>query len=149
MINRYITVTVHYRYQISNNRTNPEHLINREIQSTEYFKTEAQFFLLWPTTRRSKPSSPLRPHADILLLRCVPTHCSFNCSAFCCFRDASRNTIAPRLLLQGRTQKHYRVASFATGSHPKTLSRRVLLLQGRTQKHHRAASFCFRDAPEP
>ena len=39
MINKYITDIDHYRYQISNNRTNPEHLINREIQSTEHLKT--------------------------------------------------------------------------------------------------------------
>ena len=109
MINKYITVTVHYRYQISNNRTNPEHLINREIQSTEHFKTETQFFLLWPATRRSKPSSPLRPHADILLLRCVPhtvpltalrsiasgMHPETLSRCVFCYRVAPKNTIAP------------------------------------------------------
>ena len=31
MIIKYITVTVYYSYQISDNRINPEHLINREI----------------------------------------------------------------------------------------------------------------------
>ena len=120
MITKYISVTVHYGYQISNNKTNPEHLINREIQSTEHLNTETQLSLLWPAYRRSSPSAFLRPPAEILLLCCVPTHCSFNCSASCCFRDAPKDTIAPRLSLQRRTWKHYR-----------------------------AASFYFRDAPEP
>ena len=53
MIIKYIKVTVHYSYQISNNRTNPEHLINRKFQSTEHFNTDTQFSLLWPATRRS------------------------------------------------------------------------------------------------
>ena len=40
MISKYITDIDHYRYQISKNITNLEHLINREIQSTEHLKTE-------------------------------------------------------------------------------------------------------------
>ena len=52
MINKYITDIDHYRYQISNNRTNPEHLINREIQSTEHLKTKTQIFFLCYETRR-------------------------------------------------------------------------------------------------
>jgi len=79
MINKYTTtVTVHYRLQISNYRTNPEHLMNRKIQSPEHLKTGTQFSLLWYATRRRPPSALLRSHADILLLLCVPTHCSFN-----------------------------------------------------------------------
>jgi len=79
MINKYTTtVTVHYRLQISNYRTNPEHLMNRKIQSPEHLKTGTLFSLLWSATRRRPPSALLRSHADILLLLCVPTHCSFN-----------------------------------------------------------------------
>jgi len=79
MINKYTTtVTVHYRFQISNYRANPEHLMNRKIQSREHLKTGTQFSLLRSATRCSFSSALLRPHAEILLLRCVPTHCSFN-----------------------------------------------------------------------
>ena len=90
--------------------------MNRKIQSAEHLKTGTQFSLLWSATRRSSPSAHLRSPAEILLLRRVPTHCSFNCTASFCFRDAPNNTIAPRL--------------FASGTHPTTLSRRVLLFQG-------------------
>ena len=66
MINKYTTVTVHYSYQISNHRTNPEHLMNRKIQSTDHLRTGTQFFFLWPATGRSLPSAALR--ADALFL---------------------------------------------------------------------------------
>ena len=74
----------------------------------------------------------LRPDAEILLLRCVPTHCSCNCPAPFRSRDALNNTIAPRLFPQGHTQIYYRAASFSSGTHSVILSRRVLLLKGRT-----------------
>ena len=118
MINKYITDIDHYRYQISNNRTNPEHLINRKIQSTEHFKNRDAVLLseacdqtlltfCYSASTRRCPSASLRAHALFLCLLCV-------------------------LLLQGRTQGYYRAASFATETHLKTLSRRVLLLQRRT-----------------
>ena len=115
---KYMKVTVHYSYQISNNRTNPEHLINRKIQSTELFKTGTQLSLLWPASLRSSPSAFLRLPAEILLPHCVPTHCSLNRAAYYYFRDTPRDIIAPRTV--------------TAGTHPKTLSRRVLLLCGRT-----------------
>ncbi|MCY6525155.1 hypothetical protein, partial [Actinobacillus pleuropneumoniae] len=62
-INKYTTDTVHYRYQISNNRNNPEHLINREIQSTEQ--------------GRSFSFCGLRPDVVNFLLLCVHTQISF------------------------------------------------------------------------
>ena len=45
---------------------NPEHLMNRKIQSTDHLKTGTQFSFLWPTTGRSLPSAALR--ADALFL---------------------------------------------------------------------------------
>ena len=96
MIIKYIKVTFHYSYQISNNRTNPEHLINRKIQSTEHFKTDTQVSLLWPASLCSSPSAFLRIPAEILLPHCVPTHCSFTRTAYYYCRDAPKNTIAPR-----------------------------------------------------
>jgi len=106
--------------------------MNRKIQSTEHLKTGTQFSLLWSATRRSSSSTLLHSHAEILPVCCAPTHCHFNCTASFCSRDAPKNTIAPRPFAQGRTQKQYRAASFCSGTHPKTLSRRVFSPQGRT-----------------
>jgi len=75
--------------------------MNRKIQSAEHLKTGTQFSLLWSATSRRPPSALLRPHADILQLRCVPTHCSFNLTASSCSRDAPKNTVAPRPVTSG------------------------------------------------
>jgi len=145
MINKYtIVVTVYYIFQISNYRANPEHLMNRKIQSTEHLKTGTQLSLLWPATRRSLSFVLLRPHAEILSVCCAPTHCYFNCTASFCLRDAPKNTIAPRPLPQGRTQNHYRAASFVLRDAPEPCLPCV-----RTQiSRHCSASFHLRDAPE-
>ena len=145
MIKKYTTtVTVHYRFQINNYRANPEHLMNRKIQSTEHLKIGTQFSLLWSATRRSFSSALLRPHAEILPVCSAPTHCYFNCTASFFLRDAPRNTIAPRPLPQGRTQNHYRAASFVLRDAPEPCLPCVRTLISR----HYYASFHLRDAPE-
>ena len=74
MINKYTTDTVYYRYQISNYRNNPEHLMNRNIQSTDHLKTGTHIFFLWPATGRSLPSAVLRADALFLFSFLRPTH---------------------------------------------------------------------------
>ena len=74
MINKYTTDTVNYRYQISNYRNNPEHLMNRNIQSTDHLKTGTHIFFLWPATGRSLPSTVLRADALFLYALLRPTH---------------------------------------------------------------------------
>jgi len=65
------------------------------------------------------------------LISCVHAQGSFCCTA--CRRTIPSTALRP----------------VAPGTHPTILLRRVLLLQGRTQQHYRATSFCFKDAPEP
>jgi len=145
VINKYTsTVTVYYRFQISNYRANPEHLMNKKIESTEHSKIGTQFSLLWTATRRSSYSALLRPHAEILLLCCIPTHCYFNCTATFCHRDAPKNNIAPCPLPQRRTQNYYRAASFDLRDAPEPCPHCVCTQISR----HCSVSFYVRDAPE-
>ena len=102
MINKYITDTVHYRYQISNYRNNPEHLMNRNIQSTDHLKTGTHIFFLWPATGRSLPSAVLRADALFLYALLRPAHPETLSRHVFCFRDAPNTTVAPRPLPQRR-----------------------------------------------
>ena len=103
MINKYTTDTVYYRYQISNYRNNPEHLMNRNIQSTDHLKTGTHIFFLWPATGRSIPYAVLRADALFLFAFLRPTHPATLSRRVFRFRDAPNTTVAPRPLPQRRT----------------------------------------------
>ena len=76
------------------------------------------FCFYWPTEVRTPPSSWLRTYAEILLLHYGPMHCFFS-----------------------------RPAYFTSGTHPRTLSRRVLQLVAHSHRTNRATYFNWWHAP--